>query len=54
MNVGVAVRYPPSVNLLVRVVVSAETETKALLLACQIAGCHGMPVSAEIVDILEI
>lgn len=64
IRVGVAIAYPPSLanTRYVRVIVEADTETKARLLACQTAAStpipgHGlpiMPVSDQILAILEL
>ena len=55
VHVGVALTRPPKVDELRRIIVEADTETDAKLLACQIAMCTCvMPVSAEIVEITDL
>ena len=57
ITVGVALSRPPRADTYIYVIVEADTETDAMLAACQIAGCHPgvvMPVSSRIEKILEI
>ena len=55
VHVGVALSRPPKVDELRRIIVEADAETDAKLLACQIAMCTCvMPVSAEIVEITDL
>lgn len=57
VEVGVALARPPRHDKTVWVVVAADTETEARLIACQMAASTRgvvMPVSADIVDMLEI
>lgn len=58
VEVGVSLSRPPQSDAKVWVLVAAETETEARLVACQIAAADTtrktMPVSADIVDLLEL
>lgn len=57
VEVGVATTRPPRHHATVFVVVEAEHETEALLVACQMAGCHPavvMPVCSAVVEILAV
>lgn len=55
--VGVALSRPPKLDDSIMVLVEADTENEAQLIAAQIASANPlvvMPVSTEIIDLLEI
>ncbi|GAA0627655.1 hypothetical protein HPO96_37200 [Kribbella sandramycini] len=57
VHVGVALARPPREDVIVRVVVAAESDTEARLVACQLAAANrrvAMPVSAEIVSVISL
>lgn len=56
VHVGVALSRPPGVDRISRILVEADSEIEAMLIACQMAHRPDvvMPVSSEVVDILEI
>ncbi|MGW5402686.1 hypothetical protein [Streptomyces sp. NPDC003952] len=55
VRVGVALSRPPREHAVIGVIVEAEDEAAAQLLACQIAATHPavvMPVSSEVVSVV--
>lgn len=57
VEMGVATNRPPKIDRLSNVIVDAETETEALLVACQMTLVWAdvvMPVHSKIIEILEI
>lgn len=53
VTVGVALQRPPKIDEYRKIVVQADTDTDALLLACQIATCTSiMAVTAKITNLV--